>query len=508
MQIKTERLQSVGVATDRSRSLGGVGKPVRVLLTVVVGAFAGLFAATMSGLLALWALLIVPAVALVLLYLAWKRPVFGLLMLMAGVPLQELIFARFMTWGIPFGLLAPARFWKEATIIVLLLGVLVKRKQRLDAIERTGLAYLGLLALYLALPVGPAFDLRLLGARQIGSFLVVAFVARHVALNEAEIRRVENAILIVGAGIAALGYWNYFDAEGWASWLLSTRIPDYRVAVSGFRATAPIIWYGEFAGDQVVRAGSLLLSPLTLPYYLAVPVAISLARALRGGANWATLVVGITCSGAILLTFTRSAIWLMPVVGLLAFAATKNRIRLFAAVIIGAVILIPVVSGTSLGGRLSSAFDPEDESRVGHVNRVEASLDRVWEHPLGTGLATSAGTDFSFDAGGRIITENWYLQVGLDLGIPGVVLIVVITGAAIWMLWTRARAGSGRAIIGLSAFVWVSLGALVLQHLSDVTVAWTTWLVVGLALRPATSTSLDDYSPVMGIPARSRMASA
>ncbi len=455
-----------------------------VVITVFVGLVVGAFAATSQYLLALWGLIILPVVALLILYRSWKHPSFGLTLLVVGVPIQELVFARLFIWGVPANLLAPARYWKEAIASVLVMSAL-KRKEKPDVVDRMAFVYLGLIALYLALPFGPAINLRLLGARQIGSFLIVFFAARYVKLDEDGFKQIERAILVMGLGMAALAYWNYFNPDGWTNWIESTHILDYRQAVLGtVRAGGGFaVTYGTFGGDQVVRAGSLLLNPLTLPYYLAVPVTISLSKAIRGGANWLTLVVGITCSGAILLTFTRSAILLMPVIGVVAFLAVRNRVRLLVAVILGVLVLAPVVAGTDFGGRVTTAFDPEDPSRQLHESRAGASVDRIWEFPMGTGLSSSAGSDFRFDAGGRIITEDWYLQVGLDLGILGMVLVVFIIVVALWKLWLNARAGSVVGLAALSALLWAALGALVLQHLSDHAVAWSIWLLVGLALR-------------------------
>ncbi len=453
------------------------------LSATLSGVLIGLFAATHQFLLPLWALLVLSVVAFFVLYASWRRPAFGLILLVVGVPFQELIFGRLFSLGIPLAFLAPVRFWKEVIVLTLVCRVLAERRERLDAIDRASLWFLGVIGLYLVIPVGPAINLRFLAARQIASFLLVFFAARYLVLDGPQRRRIENAILLVGSVIAALAYWNYFDPSGWTDWVISNRIMEYRNAVAAGRAGGTIVTHGQFGGETVVRTGSLLLSPLTLPYYLAVPTTIALVRSIRRAASWPTLVVGVACAGAIILTYTRSAIVLMPIAGLLALATSRNKVRLVIAIVAGVLILAPVVGGSVLSDRLRTSFDPDDPSRSLHETRVSAAVERLWERPLGSGLASSAGQDFRFNAEGRIVTENWYLQVGLDLGILPMLLVACIFIAVLRGLWQRAQAGSSVALAGLCALAWVALGALFLQHLSDLTVSWSVWLLSGLAYR-------------------------
>jgi hypothetical protein len=452
-----------------------------------IGAIAGVVGGTSQSHLKLWlaALLLIGAACA--LYITWRRPLVGLIVLIVGVPFQEFVLARAFAAGVGFSAISLARFWKEGVLLVLVVRLLKERGWRWSDGDRVPLAYLGLVAVYLVLPVGAPLNIRVLGARSLASFLVVFLVARHLSLPDHARSRVENWILAVGVVVAALGIWNSLDAAAWSSWIASTKLIEYQTAISGGRLISPVVWYTIVGGRKLVSAGSIFLSPLVLPYYLTVPITIALSRLIGGRARTASALAGGVCMIGLLFTLSRSAIALMPAIALLAFAASRQRAKLLVVAVFCVALLVPVVGSLTLGQRLGTALNAQDPSTAGHIERARASIERVNAHPLGTGLGSIATFDQSGSGSQQaesvIFNEDWYLEVGTEVGYVGTALILFAFVFVLRQLWRRGRKGNASALAALCALAWVAMACLVLQVFSDINVSWTLWMAAGLALR-------------------------
>ena len=78
------------------------------------------------------------------------------------------------------------------------------------------------------------------------------------------------------------------------------------------------------------------------------------------------------------------------------------------------------------------------------------------------------------------LPENWYLQVGLELGVAGLILFVLLVLSLLWKL----SALSSQLSVFL-VFLGVSIAALFLHAWEDSAVAYTIWGIAGIALASA-----------------------
>src|SRR5258708_29267927 len=190
--------------------------------------------------------------------------------------------------------------------------------------DQTAIAFLGLVAVYIFLPIGPDIYVRLLGGRQLASFIRICLAARHLRMSPLMRRWVEVAIVAAGAIGAAIGLWNYFRPDDVAIWISSTGAFQWQTEVLGVAGPqGVVIFHTIAAGHVVVRAGSIFLNPLGAAFFLLVPVGIVIGRAAAGQLQRLELAVGALCAAGVIVTVTRTAIVAVP--GLVAVCRLCGR---------------------------------------------------------------------------------------------------------------------------------------------------------------------------------------
>jgi hypothetical protein len=434
---------------------------------------------------------------LLVVLIAAQRPDLSLIGLIIFLPFQGLVLAKLFAWGMPGSIVGHLGAWKEALALgIVIAGVrnLMTTGRRLDAVDRLALAFVAFTALYAALqpsilPSAPSTSsIRLLGFRETGGFVLLLFGARHAPLGPRFAQRAGRAVLVVGAIVAAIGVYEAIFSSAWNRFVVQTiKYPRYEAGVLHTYPAHPsdIRVYGIVGGARVVRIGSVFLNQLSCGWYLILPFAVGLERAVRRTASPLVLMATIVIGAALLLTQTRSAILGALVVAFLAFQPAAGRPRHWriqvAILLTGlAILAVPAALGTGLANRVQSAGNQSDQSTAGHVSGFSSGLDTIGRHPLGLGLGTGAGTGQRFAVQNDVIAENNYLEVGDELGI----LPMLIFAALTVVLILRLRRVSRERFDPLVTAVWaaglgLAVAAWFLQTWSNFAVAWTYWGVAG-----------------------------
>lgn len=422
-------------------------------------------------------------VGVVAVFLAAMRwPHYAVAAVLGIGPLEQLIMGRLLLLGVSANNLALARFWKEAILAALVLRLLSGRLRDRSRLTLLIWAFLGLIVVYYFLPLGPA-QFRLTAARQDGVFLLFGLVAMTLPAPARTFAAVTKAVMVAGFVVGVLAVYNQFYPYDWEDFVRRSGIIQYRTQVLGFH-TGDILVYARIAGVKFLRAGSVFIDPLVLPYYLLVPLALVLTRAVRGAANRWHIAVGVACAAGVMSSLTRSAILAMVVMLAVAYLAVARRRKSSFRMALGAGLLVPVALTLGLGSQITAGFSGDEPRTAAHISSLSSSLVRVWEHPLGTGLGTAGPVATQSGVEGGLINDNWYLQVGSEMGILATILFVAIVVVALVRLWPLARAGSPAAVAALTALTGVAMGGMVLHTFADLTTSWTVWLLVGLALNP------------------------
>jgi len=433
-----------------------------------------------------------------LIAIAARWPDRSLIALIVFLPFQGFVLAKLWAWGMPTSVVRHMGAWKES----LALGVTVAGTRnflatgrRADTLDRIALGFVAIVVLYLLaqsafLPSAPSsFSVRVLGFRQDAGFVLLLLGARHAPLPHNFLHRAGRAALAVAVVVAGVCVFEAIDSSGWNRFVVNTiQYTRYEIGVLHGNPPNPydIRIYGNVAGTQIVRAGSVFLSALTCGFYLVLGFALALERAARReGTKW-ILPALILIGAGILLTQTRSAILAALVVGLIAFRPAAGRTqhwRTQLAIVVAAlaIVAIPAALATGLTKRVTASNNADN---AGHVSAFWDGVHTIEHHPLGSGLGTSAGVGQQFDqSSALVIPENNYLQVGIELGVVPMLVFIALTIALVLNLRTAARRRPHAAITAAwAAAAGLAVAAWFLQVWIDFAVAWTIWGMAGAAL--------------------------
>jgi putative inorganic carbon (HCO3(-)) transporter len=305
----------------------------------------------------------------------------------------------------------------------------------------------------------------------------------HAARSDRSLRWSLAVFLAIGLAMAAVG-------------LVGTIWANKLPIVRSLLRDVPQLIRGLPGAEKGINANEL---GGTLTLFLPVSLAASQISFSKSG--WGSKVVGLAaivvtlCFGALLiLTQSRSA-WVGVGVGLGAMAWLRWRWAPWP--LIGAALLLLGLGLVFLGPQAALQTTLESADRVpiepeGRIEIWNRALYAIQDFPItGCGLGTfrqvihilyplffvGPGTDIGH-------AHNVFLQVALDLGLPGLIAYLALVGTTFWLGWRVATAQSG-------AHRWLALGlvgALVAFHAYGLTDAIALgakpgvafWMVVAL----------------------------
>jgi hypothetical protein len=349
--------------------------------------------------------------------------------------------------------------------------------------------------------------------------LIAFLILRRVPWSDVFKRRVFELLLIVGGLIAIFGFLSFFLPMGFFRALGYSDLHSLYVPTNSLAAFQQI---GEMG---LRRIQSTMSGPNQLGLWLLIPLSIFVLQPVPKRPFTSLLVysfIGAYLAIAIFLTFSRSA-WLAAaviVVGAmdLQMAPKYFRMVFYPLIVVGCIL---VISATSfVPGVLYRAA-----STLDHLVKPYEAAMVMKANPIGLGLG-SAGpasnrtsdacvtlplfSDHSW-ASDRpnlcvfvgatqvqplthrckcpFLPENWYLQIGVELGVLGMLLFLGLIGTILRRLHSLSTEPQTAAVF--LAFLGISVAALFLHSWEDAAVAMTLWILISLFLpqRPATSPS-------------------
>ncbi|MDD5102882.1 MAG: O-antigen ligase family protein [Candidatus Peribacteraceae bacterium] len=456
------------------------------------------------------------------------------LLLIALLPLHAFLVTvgtRLLT-GKGHAPLAVLALWKEALLgVILVLSVMevvratMEGRRTKDKGQRKGHVFWrvdwidGLILLLLVLAIAvTAFahqDLRLalLGFKY--DFIpLIAFVClRRVAWSAAFQRMLMRVLLGVGVIVALYGILTAFLPIQFFLRL------GYGPAHSLYFADGPLAAFQQVSETTLRRVQGTMSGPNQLGLWLLVPLGVWLSWLVKGRGileywNNRTLgywMSGVLLLGALFLTFSRAA-WIAAfVIGVVTIIARVPR-RAMKNVVVGSVFI--VVGIAVIATLLFPSVLFRLSSSRGHITRPLQAMARMVAHPLGEGLgaagpasnrvsetcvflrpqddpswAKSTPTLCVFLGTTQVqpvdhvcrcpfLPENWYLQVGVELGILGFVLFIALVVLVLRRLGMQYAVCSMQVCsIAFLSFLGISIAALVLHAWEDSAVAYTVWLL-------------------------------
>lgn len=464
------------------------------------------------GLSNLEQLVVIAAGALVLCVIV-RRPAGSVAFLVGLLPFTLLFSSLLYALGIGAGIARTAALWKELVVLAIVLAAWQRSRAQgyvPDALDRVGTAFVALGTAYLVVPalfVGEpgaslSVDIKFVGWRLVVLPTVVFLAARRLQLDQREIGVVLRALTRLAVVLGAIAVVEFIASDWWNRFMIQTLgVNRYRVEVLGSDLSAlalsadDIRTYGVVAGRSIVRIGGPVVSYLTFAFLLLIVIGLLLERLVRGQIT-PLVVVGIgTCGAGLLFTQTRSAIvgacvMLVVVLRPASGRSTPMRVKYMIAAGAAMLIAVPAVFGAGLADRFTSGDDASDSI---HEARIDYAIDAIEDHPIGHGLAMG-GTTSGRSVPEAIVPENQLLDVGIQLGVAGMVLFGV-EYLLIARALNRAAAGAApEAQVGALAVRNAMIGMVVpmwyLQPLSVFESAWMLFALAGAALGAAERSQL------------------
>jgi hypothetical protein len=128
-------------------------------------------------------------------------------------------------------------------------------------------------------------------------------------------------------------------------------------------------------------------------------------------------------------------------------------------------------------------------SSQGHWERWSDGAYYIMASPLGLGLGDAGPASARFARPGEtgFLPESWYLQVGLEAGVAGLILFVTVL-LLLALALLRSADPYGKPL--LLSLVGISSAALFLHSWESAAVSLSFWILAGLALAPPPATGI------------------
>ena len=261
----------------------------------------------------------------------------------------------------------------------------------------------------------------------------------------------------------------------------------------------------NFAIDDAAgftRIMSTLRDPNSLGAYLIVPMGIVALKVLQKGSRYRRMMLtGLLGLMAVasLLTFSRSAWMAIAItIGLIALWRYRQMVQMFVKrfglVVIAVVVCLSVLAYTQRHSSFvtsyithSSTGSSDIDSNQYHWLFVKQGIDGIIAQPFGHGPGT-AGLASIQNPHGSFLTENYYVQIGYELGVVGLLFFVAVQVWIYARLWRQRQ--DSMVIVLLASFWGYVLMNMLLHTWSNEAVACQWWVLAGIGLALAETTSL------------------
>lgn len=315
-----------------------------------------------------------------------------------------------------------------------------------------------------------------LGIKTTLAFLVLFVVVQAAHFTQQRWNTLIKALLVVSSAVGLFAVAQVYLLP--ADWLArfgysaTTVIPFHLVdpAVSSIRIIA------TFSGPN--QLGSFMIIPMIMSAWLVM------------SKKWLAFIPLVLTTFSLFHSYSRSA-WIGAVIALFIISFIKLsgwwKLSLLAP-IAGLIIAAQVLSGpihsmsTNLtfyvyhGQFVDGRTNGSDSNRIANA---KFGVTKIQAKPLGYGLGTAGPA--SRNTARPVITENSYLQIGIETGLLGLALFVATVILAGYALWVR-RLVVNESVPLLAALIGLSATNMFLHTWADSATALVLWGLIGYCL--------------------------
>lgn len=243
---------------------------------------------------------------------------------------------------------------------------------------------------------------------------------------------------------------------------------------------------------EYARVQSTTRGPNPLGAYLVVVVSVLVGVVLaRRNTVWLAIVYLLTIIVVLYATYSRSAyLGVILAAGVLIFLSiqsAKARKVLAYSGVVGLILLslgLFALRDNNIVQNVvfhtdehSTSATSSNESRAG---AIQSAASDIATRPLGEGPG-SAGPASVYNYDPPKISENYFLQIGQEVGVIGAALFIAISGFVVLALWD-IRSRNPLAIALLASFVGICLINMISHAWADDTLAYIWWGFAGIVI--------------------------
>jgi len=244
--------------------------------------------------------------------------------------------------------------------------------------------------------------------------------------------------------------------------------------------------------NQYVRIQSTLRGPNPLGAYLVViitAVSILFFGARKRLKRWTLAVYGLVATAVLFYTYSRSA-WIGVVLAValsIWLSLLGRRGRWLGGALIAIVIIGSAAAYLSLRHNLrfentflhtSTRTRSVVSSDQNHEGALVSGIKDIIHQPLGRGPGT-AGPASVYNNHPARIPENYYVQIGQEVGVLGVAVFITINVLIARVLWHNRH--DRLSLLLLCSLIGISVVNLVSLAWTDDTLAYLWWGLAGIA---------------------------
>jgi len=321
--------------------------------------------------------------------------------------------------------------------------------------------------------------------------LIAFLILRRVQWSQEFWKAAGKVLVLMGSLVAVYGLLTLILPDRWFLWL------GYSALHSLYIPDGPIAAFQFVSETGIRRIQSTFSGPNQLGLWLLLPFALSLRS--KPMSMWR--ICSIVMMFAIFFTFSRAA-WIGALVVVVLFLRSLVRRR---AIALGVLAIIMIGISATL---MFPTVILRPLSSSAHLARPLQAIRMIVDHPIGHGLGyagpasnrisdacvflppesdTSWATPFPnlcvFVLGGQVqptdrdcrcpvLPENWYLQWGVEMGVVGLIIALLIPFFVLRQLMQRKEGET------FAVFIALSVAALFLHAFEDSAVSYTLWILL------------------------------
>ena len=247
------------------------------------------------------------------------------------------------------------------------------------------------------------------------------------------------------------------------------------------------------SNENYIRAISTLRGANPLGAYLVIPITMLSVLLIKKRIERKQIFLLAAAFLCLIISFSRSA-WIGVLISLavvLGITLKTHRARQMALASAGALLVLLLISLAVLSRNdtfeniffhTQAESSIELDSNESRATALKSGLHDVIYHPLGTGTGTAGPASTHNGACPARISENYFLQIGQEIGWIGLGLFVLINIAVGYLLWLRRS--DPLALSLFASLVGITAINMLSHAWADDTLAYIWWGLAGIAMAP------------------------